>query len=133
MPPSSWHDYKQLLLHFYSCALPRSCNRCQQKVVNVFNSRLSFLANFYFHQDFLSLQEFVFVAEMKISFDVENISSIILSPTNTGKNPQTSFKRKYSGYYFSFRYDLSLSRSAHALGNPRKKKFIWNKNIAKNI
>ena len=69
-------------------------------MVNVFNSRLSFLANFYFHQDFLSLQEFVFVAEMKISFDVENISSIILSPTNTGKNPPTRFKRKNAGFSF---------------------------------
>ena len=109
MPPSSWHDYKPLLLHFYSCALPRSCNRCQQTVVNVFNSRLSFLANFYFHQDFLSLQEFVFVAEMKISFDVENISSIILSPTNTGKNPPTRFKSKMLDK--SFLLDCFLAES----------------------
>lgn len=37
------------------------------------------------------------------------------------------------GYYFAYRYDLSLSRSAHAAGYPPKKKFFWNKNIAKNL
>ena len=37
------------------------------------------------------------------------------------------------GYYFAFKYDLSLSRSAHALGHPSKKKFLWNLNIAKNL
>jgi hypothetical protein len=37
------------------------------------------------------------------------------------------------GYYFAFRYDLSLTRSSHSLGLPTKKKFLWNKNIGKNL
>jgi hypothetical protein len=37
------------------------------------------------------------------------------------------------GYYFAFRYDLSLSRSAHAAGFPSKKKFIWNLNIGQHF
>jgi hypothetical protein len=37
------------------------------------------------------------------------------------------------GYYFSFKYNLSLSRTSHAKGLPGKKKFFWNYNIAQNI
>ena len=37
------------------------------------------------------------------------------------------------GYYFSFKYKLSLSRSAHARGHPPIKKYLWNKHIAKNL
>jgi hypothetical protein len=37
------------------------------------------------------------------------------------------------GYYFAFRYDLSLSRSSHAAGFPSKKKYFWNYNIGKHF
>lgn len=37
------------------------------------------------------------------------------------------------GYYFSYFYDLSLSRAAFAEGYPLKKKFVWNMFISKNL
>lgn len=37
------------------------------------------------------------------------------------------------GYYFAFKFDLSLSRSSHAAGTNSKKKFFWNYNIGKHF
>ncbi len=37
------------------------------------------------------------------------------------------------GYYFSYDYDLSLSRQAYAKGYPTKGKYHWNINMSKSL
>lgn len=37
------------------------------------------------------------------------------------------------GFYFSYGYELSLSRTAYAEGYPMRLKFAWNSNMGKNL
>ncbi len=37
------------------------------------------------------------------------------------------------GFYFSYGYELSLSRTAYAEGYPTRLKFAWNYNMGKNL
>ena len=37
------------------------------------------------------------------------------------------------GYYFSYHYELSLSRTAYAEGYPPRLKFAWNVHMGKNL
>lgn len=37
------------------------------------------------------------------------------------------------GYYFSYNYELTLSRTAYAEGYPTKLKFAWNVNMGKGL
>ncbi len=37
------------------------------------------------------------------------------------------------GFYFSYGYDLSLSRTAYAEGYSSRLKFAWNCNLGKNL
>lgn len=37
------------------------------------------------------------------------------------------------GFYFSYGYELSLSRTAYAEGYPTRLKFAWNCNMGKNL
>lgn len=79
-------------------------------------------------------------------YEIERVMFLPFEKEEAGKEPEAGQYDKIQeiknyirvsllveGYYFAYRYNLSLSRSAYANGYPSKKKFFWNYSIGKNF